>query len=118
MNNKPHSGPLDVGLPESSIRCNVSRDIIAWLLAVISAGLGFIAIASCGIPFVQPASTLAIILGSAGCLAAITAMIFAFLKQRSKRMLLVIAVVLLTVNGFAIWFGRLGKHLIDFLEGH
>ena len=96
----------------------VNQVMVAWLLAAISAGLGVVAIASCGIPFVAPSSTFAIVLGVAGCLAAVASVGCGFVSRRSvKATLIVIAGVLLAVNGFAIWIGRLGRHLIDYLEG-
>lgn len=91
---------------------------LAWLLAAGSAGLGFLAVTVCGIPFVPPASRLAVVLGIAGGLAALASVVFAFLRGRVAMLFLAIVGVLLTLNGFAISLGRLGKHLIDYLEGH
>lgn len=119
MHADTNSSPAEREPAEQSNRSGVFAGMIAWLLAAISAGLGLIGIASCGIPFVPPASTLAIILGTMGGLAAITAMAFAFLSRRKTKLtFVVLGVVLLALNGLAISLGRLGKHLIDWLEGH
>lgn len=104
---------------EPNNRTGFIAGVTAWSLVALSAGLGLIAIASCGIPFVPPASTLAIVFGAMGCLAAVAAVVFAFLRGRTAKITFVaIGGVLLMLNGFAIYLGRLGKHLIDYLEGH
>jgi uncharacterized RDD family membrane protein YckC len=85
----------------------------------MSAGLGFVALALCGIPFVPPASTVAIVLGIAGCLSAVASVVSAFLCGRPVNVtILVIGIRLVALNGFAISLGQLGKHLIDCLEAH
>ena len=119
MNDEAKAGPVEADHSEPDDHSGVSRGVIAWMLAAISAAFGFLAIASCGIPFVPPASNFAIILGVMGCLAAVASVGFAFVRgQTTRATFLLVGGVLVAVNGFAIWFGRLGKHLIDYLEGH
>lgn len=85
----------------------------------LSAGLGLAGIASCGIPFVPPVSTLAIVLGILGGITALVPVVLAWPCGRRTRVLFIaIGAGLLLLNGAAVWAGRLGKHLIDYLEGH
>lgn len=85
----------------------------------LSGALGVVGVLSCGIPFVPPAGKVAIALGVIGAIAAITGTIVAWPRGGRTRMaFIVFGVLLLALNGVAIWVGTLGKHLIDYLEGH
>lgn len=85
----------------------------------VSAAMGIVGIASCGIPFVPPAGKAAIALGVLGIIAAIAGMILAWPREgRTRVLFLIFGTLLLMLNGVAIWAGQLGKHLIDYLEKH
>lgn len=119
MADKNDSGFVEPERADPSRRPVISQCVMAWLLAAIGVGFGFIAVASCGIPFVPPASTLAIVLGTMGSLVAVASVAVAFRCGHSmKTIFLIIGGVLLALNWFAISLGRMGKHLIDYLEGH
>lgn len=85
----------------------------------LSASLGFFGVASCGIPFVPPAEKVAIALGVLGIMAGIAGMLLAWPRGGRVRVLFILfGVLLLTLNGIAIWAGQSGKHLIDYIEGN
>jgi hypothetical protein len=81
--------------------------------------MGVVGVVSCGIPFVPSAGKAAIVLGVLGVIAAIAGMILAWPRAgRTRVSFVILGVLLLALNGVAIWAGRLGKHLIDYMEGH
>lgn len=85
----------------------------------LSAALGIVGVASCGIPFVPRAGKVAIALGVLGIVVGIAGVWLAWLRGGRIRVLfLFFGAVLITLNGFAIWAGQLGRHLIDYFEGH
>ena len=85
----------------------------------LSVALGVVGVASCGIPFVSPAGKVAIVLGVLGIVASIAGVLLAWPRGGRVRVLFILfGVLLLTLNGIAIWVGQLGKHLIDYIEGH
>lgn len=85
----------------------------------LSAALGVIGVLSCGIPFVPPLGTVAIVLGISGIIAGLVGMWLAWPRGGRIRVLFILfGMLLLALNGVAIRAGQLGKHLIDYLEGH
>jgi len=85
----------------------------------LSAAMGIVGVASCGIPFVPPAGKVAIALGVLGIMAAIAGVLLAWPRGgHIQRLFILFGVLLLTLNGVAIWVSQSGKHLIDHLEGH
>lgn len=85
----------------------------------LSAAMGLVGVASCGIPFVRSFGKVAIVLGVLGIIAGIAGLWLAWPRGGRVRVLVILlGVLLLTLNGVAIWAGQSGKHLIDYLEGH
>lgn len=112
---------------------NIMAELIEWAVKttnkhfgpllttclMLSAAMGIVGVASCGIPFVPPAGNVAIALGVLGMIAGITGMVLAWPRGGRIRVLFIVfGVLLLALNGIAIWAGQSGKHLIDYLEGH
>ncbi len=86
---------------------------------MLSTAMCIVGVASCGIPFVPPAGKVAIALGVLGMIAGIAGMLLAWPRGGRIRVLFIVfGVLLLALNGIAICAGQLGKHLIDYLEGH
>lgn len=84
----------------------------------LSTALGLAGIAGCGIPFVPPLGKVTIALGVNGAIAAIVGMILAWPRGgRTRVLFIILGVLLLALNGAAIWAGQLGRHLIDYFEG-
>jgi hypothetical protein len=84
----------------------------------LSAAMAFVGVVSCGLPFVPPLAVVALSLGTLGSMAAITAVVLAWPRgNRVRSLVIAIGVLLIMLNGVAIWAGQLGRHLIDYFEG-
>jgi hypothetical protein len=122
---------MDFLMPQS--KPTITAELIEWAVKTsnkhfgplvttcltLSAAMGLVGVASCGIPFVPPAGKVAIVLGALGIIASIAGMLLVWPRGGRIRVLFILfGVLLLTLNGITIWAGQLGKHLIDYIESH
>ena len=89
------------------------------IITSLGIATGALALLICGIPFVAPMSRAAAVLSVVGLLLAVLGLVWQVVtKRRLSVFLVVLAAFALATNGLAFRFAKLGKHLIDFLEGH
>lgn len=99
--------PIVADLIESVVKTsNKHLGPLLTTCLTLSAAMGVVGIANCGIPFLPPAGTVAIAFGVMGVIPAIAGIILAWPRGGHVRVLFVLfGTLLLALNGVAIWVG-------------
>ena len=106
----------ELRVAKRSLESGFSGPVIITSLGIAT---GALALVICGIPFVAPMSRAAVVLSVVGLLLAVLGLVWqGITKRRWSVLLVVLTAFALATNAFAFRFAKLGKHLIDFLEGH